>query len=43
VLRGAESYEEKWWYVRDNPVRAGLVDRWEDWPHCGEPHRLEKL
>ena len=25
VLRSADSYEEKWNYVRDNPVRAGLV------------------
>jgi putative transposase len=25
VLRSAESYREKWNYVRDNPVRAGLV------------------
>jgi putative transposase len=25
VLRSADSYNEKWNYVRDNPVRAGLV------------------
>jgi len=30
VLRSAESYTEKWHYVRENPVRAGLVKRWED-------------
>jgi len=41
VLRSAESYEQKWLYVRDNPVRAGLVKRWEDWPYQGEIHRLE--
>jgi putative transposase len=41
VLRSAESYSEKWHYVRENPVRAGLVPRWEDWPYLGEPHRLE--
>ncbi len=36
VLRNEESYEEKWNYVRDNPVRAGLVKRWEDWRFRGE-------
>lgn len=41
VLRSAESYSEKWRYVRENPVRGGLVTRWEDWAYRGEPHRLE--
>jgi REP element-mobilizing transposase RayT len=41
VLRSAESYSEKWHYVRENPVRAGFVTRWEDWPYLGEPHLLE--
>ena len=41
VLRSAESYSEKWHYVRENPVRAGLVTRWEDWPYLGQPHPLE--
>jgi REP element-mobilizing transposase RayT len=36
VLRSDESYAEKWNYVRDNPVRAGLVKRADDWPHQGE-------
>jgi REP element-mobilizing transposase RayT len=36
-----ESYSEKWHHVRENPVRAGLVSRWEDWPYLGEPHPLE--
>ena len=35
VLRSEESYAEKWAYVRDNPVRAGLVDSWEAWPWQG--------
>jgi len=35
ILRHDESYAEKWNYVRENPVRAGLVSRWEDWPHQG--------
>jgi REP element-mobilizing transposase RayT len=36
VLRSDESYAEKWRYVRDNPVRAGLVVKSEDWPYQGE-------
>ena len=36
VLRSEESYSEKWRYVRDNPVRAGLVNRAEEWNFQGE-------
>ena len=42
VLRSSESYEQKWDYVRNNPVRAGLVERPEDWPFQGEIHRLRR-
>jgi len=35
VLRSDESYAEKWAYVRDNPVRAGLVTQWDAWPYQG--------
>ena len=41
VLRSDESYSQKWEYVRDNPVRAGLVTKWQDWPYCGEVWQLE--
>ena len=33
LLRREESAESKWLYMRENPVRAGLVGRWEDWPY----------
>jgi REP element-mobilizing transposase RayT len=36
ILRSDESYAEKWNYVRDNPVRAGLVKGAEAWPYQGE-------
>jgi REP element-mobilizing transposase RayT len=36
VLRNDESYGQKWEYVRENPVRAGLVSRWDQWPYQGE-------
>src|ERR1700749_4374080 len=32
ILRNDESYTQKWKYVRENPVRAGLVPRVDDWP-----------
>jgi REP element-mobilizing transposase RayT len=35
-LRRSESYGSKWEYVRQNPVRAGLVADEEDWPYQGE-------
>ena len=34
------AYEEKWEYVRNNPVRAGLAARAEDWPFQGVIHEL---
>jgi hypothetical protein len=36
VLCSAESYGEKWNYVRDNPVRAGLVSMPDEWKFTGE-------
>jgi putative transposase len=36
ILRSDESYAEKWNYVRDNPVRAGLVKAADDWLYQGE-------
>jgi putative transposase len=35
LLRSAASYTEKWAYVRQNPVRAGLVENPDDWPYSG--------
>jgi len=36
ILRNDESYTQKWEYVRENPVRAGLVSLADDWPYQGE-------
>lgn len=41
VLRGSESYTQKWDYVCANPVRAGLVGDGRDWPFAGEINDLE--
>jgi REP element-mobilizing transposase RayT len=35
VLRSYESYSEKWHYVEQNPMRAGLVEKASDWPYGG--------
>ena len=35
-LRDGDSYDAKWDYVVNNPVRAGLVEKPEDWPYHGE-------
>jgi REP element-mobilizing transposase RayT len=34
LLRSDESARQKWDYMRENPVRAGLVPRPEDWPYA---------
>jgi REP-associated tyrosine transposase len=41
LLRSSESYSAKWNYVRNNPVRAGVVLHAEDWPYAGEIFPLE--
>ena len=33
LLRTSESIHEKWIYIRENPVRAGLVEHWKQWPY----------
>ena len=35
LLRSDESYSEKWNYVWNNPVRAGLVDDPDEWEFYG--------
>ena len=36
LIRNDESHAEKWKYVADNPVRAGLCTEARDWPYSGE-------
>ena len=38
LLRSSESYSEKWRYVQNNPVRAGLAADVDDWPFQGCIH-----
>jgi len=43
LLRNEDSYALKWDYVRENPVRAGLALRSEDWPHQGEISIIDRV
>jgi REP element-mobilizing transposase RayT len=44
LLRSEEKLDEKWNYIRENPVRAGLCRRAEDYPYSGTPGEiLEKM
>jgi len=39
-LRRAENYTEKWYYIRENPVKEGLVKSADDWPYQGMVNML---
>lgn len=39
-LRCEESYSQKWLYMQENPVRAGLVSKSSLWPYQGIVHDL---
>ena len=39
-MRSVESYDSKWEYVVNNPVRHNLVERVDDWPLQGELFEL---
>jgi REP-associated tyrosine transposase len=39
-LRSSENYSEKWHYVEQNAVRAGLVEIAEAWPYRGTINNL---
>jgi len=43
LMRSSDSYHEKWAYVRENPVRAGLVAQADDWPYQGEIVFIDRL
>jgi REP element-mobilizing transposase RayT len=35
LLRSSDLGQGRWDYLRNNPVRAGLVDNWWEWPFFG--------
>lgn len=40
-IRNAQAYNQKWDYVLQNPVRAGLAAHAEEWPFQGELCELD--
>jgi len=40
VPRGENQFEEKAHYIRENPVRAGLIERAEEWRFVWEPTQM---
>ena len=40
-MRSGDQYHEKWLYVCENPMRAGLVEDAEAWPFQGELNVLQ--
>jgi putative transposase len=42
ILRRASDFSRKLVYIHDNPVRAGLVARAEDWPWSSAQHYIKK-
>ena len=43
VIRHSESYREKWEYVWQNPVRAGLMRNAKEWPYQGEIVTIDRV
>jgi REP element-mobilizing transposase RayT len=42
ILRSDESYSEKWEYIYQNPVRAGLVKEADEWRYQGEVALIDR-
>lgn len=40
IIRNEQDFCETAEYIRMNPVRKGLVSRWQDWPYTGAVDRL---
>ena len=36
-IRSEADHQDKWAYIRENPVRKGLVDSYAQWPHVWFP------
>lgn len=36
-IRSEQDHQSTWHYIRENPVRAGLVTSYEQWPHIWLP------
>ncbi len=36
-IRSEQDHQSAWYYIRENPVRAGLVRSFDEWPHVWRP------
>jgi REP element-mobilizing transposase RayT len=36
-IRSEQDMQSTWYYIRENPVRARLVDSFDQWPHVWRP------
>ena len=36
-IRSEQDHQSTWFYIRENPVRAGLVETYDQWPHVWLP------
>lgn len=36
-IRSEQDHQSTWYYIRENPVRAGLVKSYDQWPHVWLP------
>jgi REP element-mobilizing transposase RayT len=39
-IRSGQDHQSTWFYIRENPVRAGLVESYEQWPHVWLPNGI---
>ncbi len=40
-IRSESDLGNKWIYIRENPVRAGLVDSYDAWSHVWRPPNIQ--
>ena len=43
AIKNLREYVTVFSYINDNPVKAGLVERSEDWPCCGSSFRIRSV
>jgi putative transposase len=39
-IRSEQDHQSTWYYIRENPVRAGLVETYDQWPHVWLPAQI---
>lgn len=39
-IRSEQDHQSTWFYIRENPVRAGIVETYDQWPHVWLPNSI---